>query len=90
MKQKITNYTVIIEKEKRTGTNIDCYSAYVPAFGIATEADTLSQVKREIKELMQFHIETLIEEGSNIPIESRKSLVIKIPTLIPSKSRLAA
>ncbi|PIR80144.1 MAG: hypothetical protein COU25_01550 [Candidatus Levybacteria bacterium CG10_big_fil_rev_8_21_14_0_10_35_13] len=89
MKQNITNYTVIIEKEKRTGTNKDCYAAFVPALGIATEADTLEQVKNDIKALVQFHIESLSEEGSEIPVESGKSFVTTVAAFLPSKTRLA-
>lgn len=90
MKQDIANYTVVIEKEKRMDTNSECYTALVPAFGIATEADTLSQVKKDIKEMMQFHIDSLSEEGEEVPTESGKSIVTKIPAYIPSKTRLAA
>ena len=64
MKQNIANYTVVIDKEKRTGTNKDCYTALVPALGIATEADTQAQVKKDIKELVQFHIECLSKENN--------------------------
>lgn len=89
MKQNIANYTVVIDKEKRTGTNKVCFTALVPALGIATEADTLPQVKKDVKELVQFHIECLSEEGSEIPVESEKSFVTKIEALLPPKPRLA-
>ena len=90
MKQQIANYTVVIEKEKRTGTKKDCYTAMVPLLGIATEADTLSQVKKDIKELVQFHVECLSEEGSEIPVETGESVITKVAAFLPSKTRLAA
>ena len=90
MKQNIANYTVVIDKEKRTGTNKDCYTALVPALGIATEAHTLKQVKKDIKELVQFHVECLSEEGSEVPVESEESFVTKVAAFLPSKTRLAA
>lgn len=83
MKQNIANYTVVIDKEKRTGTNKACYTALVPALGIATEADTLAQVKKEVKKLVQFHVECLSEEGSEIPVESENSFVTKVKALLP-------
>lgn len=89
MKQNIANYTVVIDKEKRTGTNKVCFTALVPALGIATEADTLLQVKKDIKELVQFHIESLSSEGSEIPVESGESFVTKVAAFLPSKPRLA-
>jgi predicted RNase H-like HicB family nuclease len=63
MKQKVANYTVVIEKEVRTGTKKACYSAYVPILGIATEGETVKQVQAEIKKLVEFHLESLAAEG---------------------------
>lgn len=71
MKQRITNYTVIINKEKRCGTKLTCFSALVPILGIATEADTLEEVQLEVKKLIQFHLDSLAEEGEKIPVEDK-------------------
>ncbi|HUD44853.1 MAG TPA: type II toxin-antitoxin system HicB family antitoxin [Patescibacteria group bacterium] len=89
MKQNIANYTVVIEKEKRLGTKKDCYSAFVPILGIATDSDTLEQVQKDITSLVQFHIESLAEEGEEIPIESGQSFITKIEALLPKKTQLA-
>ncbi len=89
MNRKIANYTVVIEKEKRLGTDKDCYSAVVPILGIATEADSLEQVQKDIQSLVQFHIESLSEEGEEIPVESGQSFITKIEALLPPKSNLA-
>ena len=89
MKQNIANYTVVIEKEERIGTNKECYSAVVPILGIATEADTLEQVQKDIQSLVQFHIESLAEENKDIPVESRQSFITKIEALLPKKANLA-
>ncbi len=63
MKQKVANYTIIIEKEYRTGTKKVCYSAYVPILGVAADADSLEEVQDAIKKLVDFHLESLAEEG---------------------------
>lgn len=89
MNQKIANYTVVIEKEKRLGTEKDCYSAVVPILGIATDADTLEQVQKDIQSLVQFHIESLSQEGEEIPVESGQSFITKIEALLPTKTSLA-
>ncbi len=89
MKQNIANYTVVIEKEKRLGTNEICYSAVVPILGIATEADTLEQVQKDIQSLVQFHIESLSEEGEDIPVESGQSFITKIQALFPYKKHIS-
>ncbi len=68
MKQKIANYTVVIEKEKRTGTKRLCYTAFVPTLGIATEADTLEEVEKKIQGLIEFHLDCLVAENKEIPM----------------------
>ena len=83
MKQQVTDYTVIIEKQKRLGTNKDCYMAYVPTLGIATDADTLDKIEKEIKSLIQFHLESLVEEGEEIPVEPEQTFVTKSQVSIP-------
>lgn len=86
MRQKIANYTIIIEKQKRFGTNKTCYAAYVPILGIATEADTIEQVEKEIQSLIQFHLDCLAEEGETIPVETEPTLVTRFQVLIPSRA----
>lgn len=83
MKQQVANYTVIIEKQKRIGTDKICYMAFVPTLGIATEADTLSQAKRDIRSLIQFHLKSLTEEGEPIPLETESAFVTRSEVLLP-------
>lgn len=79
----VTNYTIIIEKQKRIGTNTECYSAIVPVLGIATEADTVEEVEKEIKFLIQFHLDSLTEEGEEIPVETASALVTRYQATLP-------
>jgi predicted RNase H-like HicB family nuclease len=57
--------------------------------GIATEADTLEQAQEDIQSLMQFHRESLSEEGEAIPLESPQSFITKIEAFLPKNTRLA-
>jgi len=55
-------YAVIIEGE------LDDYSAYVPDLpGCVSVGDTLEEIKHEIQEAIQFHIEGLREDGLPVP-----------------------
>ncbi|MBZ0281852.1 MAG: type II toxin-antitoxin system HicB family antitoxin [Anaerolineae bacterium] len=55
-------YAVIIEGEQGD------YSAYVPDLpGCVSVGDTLEEIKHEIHEAIQFHIEGLHEDGLPIP-----------------------
>jgi len=88
MKQRITNYTVIINKEKRTGTNLECFSAFVPTLGIATDADSLEEIQKEIKKLIQFHLESLASENEKIPVEDKSLLVARSEVLLPENAQV--
>lgn len=83
MKQRIANYTVVIEKQKRIGTNKSCYMAYVPILGIATESDTIEKLDKEIKSLIQFHIESLVREGEEIPLETGETFITRSQVNLP-------
>ncbi len=90
MKKRVANYTVIIEKEFRTGTKTPCYSAYVPVLGVATDADSLEEVQDAIKKLVEFHLESLVQEGEAIPIEKTPSLVTRFEARIPENAQIAS
>ncbi len=89
MQQKIANYTVIIERQKRLGTNKICYMAYVPILGIATDADTIEEVEKEIKSLIEFHLESLVEEEEDIPLETEEAFVTKSQVNLPKGASFA-
>jgi predicted RNase H-like HicB family nuclease len=66
-------YLAIIEKGK------DNFSAYVPDLpGCIATAETEEQLKKLIKETIEFHIEGLKEEGLRIPRPSVKSFSVKV------------
>lgn len=83
MEQKIANYTVIIERQKRIGTNKMCYMAYVPILGIATDADTIEDVEKAVKSLITFHLESLAQEGEEIPLETGEAFVTRSQVSLP-------
>ncbi len=89
MKQKIANYTVVIEKEKRTGTKRLCYTAFVPTLGIATDGDTLEKAGKEIQSLIEFHLDSLAKEGREIPVESQYPLITRLSAVLPDNAKLA-
>ena len=55
-------YAVVIERAERN------YSAYVPDLpGCVATGKTIAEVRREIREAIQFHLDGLREEGLSIP-----------------------
>jgi len=58
-------YAVVIEKGERN------YSAYVPDLpGCVSVGDSLEEVKAEIREAIEFHLEGMREDGLPIPAPS--------------------
>lgn len=74
MKLARREYTVIYEKGRRN------WSAYVPDLpGCIATAKTQKQLKRVIRQAIEFHIEGLIEHGEAVPeptVESGKVQVV--------------
>ena len=85
MRKQIANYTVVISPDTRTGTNAKAYSAFVPILGIATDADTLEEIQTEVRNLIEFHLQSLAEEDEEIPVESSNSLVTFLEAKLPEK-----
>jgi len=53
METKILNYRIIIEPDKRTGSNTSCYSALCPILGIADSGDTIEEAIENIKKRIE-------------------------------------
>jgi predicted RNase H-like HicB family nuclease len=66
-------YAVVIEKGERN------YSAYVPDLpGCVSVGDTAEQVKSEIRDAIEFHLEGMREDGLPIPKPSRRAEYIDL------------
>jgi len=62
----ILNYRVLIEKEAYDD-NTSVYVTHVPTLGISDYGPTLEKALQNTQKLIQFHVESLIEEGENVP-----------------------
>lgn len=69
MKKKVLNYRIIIQPDKRTGTEKACYSVYCPTLGLADEGETVEEAVSNMKKLIKFHLESLVKEKEEIPQE---------------------
>lgn len=66
-------YVVIIEKTDKN------YGAYVPDLpGCVAVAETQSEVKKLIREAIEFHLESLREEGNPIPESATTSELVEV------------
>jgi predicted RNase H-like HicB family nuclease len=66
-------YAVVIEKGEKN------FSAYVPDLpGCVSVGDTLEEVKLEIREAIEFHLEGMREDGSPIPTPSSLAEYVEV------------
>lgn len=74
MEKKVLNYRIIIEPEK-VGKKV-AYNAYCPALGLADYGYSVDETIKNIRSLIKFHIECLIEDGQEVPTENTNEEII--------------
>ena len=68
-------YAIVIEKAP--GSN---YSAYVPDLpGCVATGDTLEEIKRLMRDGIEFHLESMREDGLAIPEPSTEVAYVEAP-----------
>lgn len=63
MIERNLHYNIIINPDRRTGTEELCYSVYCPSLGLADEGETIESAIANIKKLISFHLDCLVKEG---------------------------
>jgi predicted RNase H-like HicB family nuclease len=67
-------YAVVIER----GANN--YSAYVPDLpGCVTTGKTIEEIKTNIREAIELHLEGLIEDGATVPEPNSVAIEVELP-----------
>ena len=84
VKTKVLNYRVIIEPDERTGTNEPGFSAYCPTLGLADGGDTIEETIDNMKSLIKFHVECLVKDGEEIPIDKDEEIIVTTKVEIKS------
>ncbi len=78
IKQKVYNFTAIFEPAKEGG-----YVVYIPALpGCATQGETFEEAEAMAKDAIEGYLKTLQGLKEEIPIESEKTVISKIPAVI--------
>lgn len=74
MQKQVLNYRIIIEPEKM-GKKV-VYNAYCDTLGLADYGDSVEEAMKNIKSLIKFHIECLLEDGLEVPRENTEKELI--------------
>ena len=84
METQVANYRIIIEPELQRGKKV--YNAYCPTLDIADYGDSIEEVLKSIHEGIELAIESLVEEGEEVPTDNIKEQVItSTEAIIPQK-----
>lgn len=82
--KRVLEYTAIFEPAEEGG-----YVVSVPSLpGCVTQGDTFEEAVFMVKDAISAYIETLEEEGEEIPQESREVVITKVTVANPSMSSL--
>jgi predicted RNase H-like HicB family nuclease len=74
METKIANYRIIIEPEVQDGKKV--YNAYCPTLAVADYGDSIEEVLGSIHDGIELAIESLVEEGKEVPVDDVTNQVI--------------
>ncbi|MEK7535012.1 MAG: type II toxin-antitoxin system HicB family antitoxin [Patescibacteria group bacterium] len=73
--KKLT-YRVIVESDKRTGTNEDAFTAYVPVLGLAADGDTIDEALKNIEGSVSAFVQSMREDNLEIPEDAKEQFVV--------------
>jgi len=74
MQNQVLNYRIIIEPEKMGRKTV--YNAYCDTLGLADYGDSIDEAVKNIKSLIKFHIECLLEDKIEVPVENTEEELI--------------
>lgn len=74
MQAQILNYRIIIEPEKMGRKTV--YNAYCPTLGVADWGDSVEEAIKNIQSLMKFHIECLLEDKVEVPVDNLEKEIV--------------
>ncbi|MBU1159849.1 type II toxin-antitoxin system HicB family antitoxin [Patescibacteria group bacterium] len=78
IKKKVYNFTAIFEPAEEGG-----YVVYIPALpGCATQGETFEEAQEMAKDAIEGYLKSLKDLKQEIPFESEKTIISKIPATI--------
>lgn len=74
MQNKVLNYRIIIEPEKMGRRTV--YNAYCSTLGLADYGYSIDEAVSNIRSLIKFHVESLLEDHQEVPTENTDQEII--------------
>lgn len=69
------SYQVLVEADRRLGTNELAYTAYVPSLGIASDGDSFEEALANAREATTAYVDSLIDDGLDVPTTDGSTFV---------------
>ena len=69
MKLAHRTYQVLVQADRRIGTNERAYTAYVPVLGIATDGDSFEQALANAREAAEVYVASFVDDGLEVPTD---------------------
>lgn len=90
MEAKVLNYRIIIEPDKYPDTGKRCYTAYSPTLGVTDYGDTIEEALESIRKGIALYIETLVEDGEEVPADKLgEELITSTRISVPKGAKIA-
>jgi predicted RNase H-like HicB family nuclease len=78
IKQEVYNFTAVFEPAKEGG-----YVVYIPTLpGCATQGETFEEAREMAKDAVEGYLKVLKDLKQEIPFESEKTIISRIPAII--------
>lgn len=74
MQTQVLNYRIIIEPEKVGRKTV--FNAYCPTLGVADYGDSIEEAIKHIQSLIKFHIECLLEDKVEVPVDNLENEIV--------------
>ena len=76
MQTRVLNYRIIVSPDEETGSGKPGFTAFCPTLGVADDGDTVEEALQNINGAIDAYVESLIEDGESVPVDSPQSDLI--------------
>lgn len=76
MQTTILNYRVIVEPDRRTGTDEPCFTASCPTLGVASDGDSIEEAIANVTEAVSAYVAFLVRREEFVPADDPEKEIL--------------
>lgn len=73
---QVLNYRVIVEPDRRTGTNEPCFTASCPTLGVASDGDSIEEALTNMKDAIDTYVDFLAHRHEAVPTDNLEKEIL--------------